>query len=120
MEPRPISLDGVRLCDLAIKTNFVGNLTGFVDYNPSIVGQLCILKVITPTLFYFVHYNHQFGANADTPENGNKVMVATTGTSGSFSDLQSFVVAVLDSTRPTFRFQSWRWHNGHDYLCWHH
>jgi hypothetical protein len=88
--------------DLAIKTNFVGNLTGFVDYNPSIVGQLCILKVITPTLFYFVHYNHQFGANADTQENGNKVMVATTGTSGSFSDLQSFVVAVLDSTRPTF------------------
>lgn len=88
--------------DLVTATNFVGTLTGFVDYDPAIAGQLCVLKVITPTLFYFIHYNHQFGANADTQENGNKVMVATTGKSGLFSDLQSYVVAVLDSTKPTF------------------
>ena len=88
--------------DLAIKTNFVGTLTGFVDYNSAVAGQLCVIKVLTPTLFYFIHYNHQFGANADTRENGNTVMVATTGTSGLYSDLQSYVVAVLDSTKPTF------------------
>ena len=82
--------------DLVVGTYLTIRLTSFADYIVD-AGHFCIIKVVTPELFYFIHYNHQIGSNSQTREHGNKVMVATTGTSGEYSDLQSWVVAILDS-----------------------
>jgi len=81
-------------CDAG--TDFSGSLTSFVDYDGS-VGQVCIIKVVTAELFYFIHYNRKVGSNSQTMEYGDKVMITTTGTSGAYLDLQSWVVSALDS-----------------------
>ena len=83
-------------CDAG--TDFSGSLTSFVDYDDeSAEQQVCIIKVITAELFYFIHYNRQVGPNSQTMEYGNKVMITTTGTSGEYLDLKSWVVSALDS-----------------------
>ena len=82
-------------CDAG--TDFSGSLASFVDYDESTGQQVCIIKVVTAELFYFIHYNRQVGPNSQTMEYGNKVMITTTGIFGAYSDLQSWVVSALDS-----------------------
>ena len=82
--------------DLVVGTYLTISLTSFADCNAN-AGHLCIIKVVALELFSCIRCNRQIGSNSQTREYGNKVMVATTGTSGEYSDLQSWAVAILDS-----------------------
>lgn len=69
-------------------------LTSFADWDPA-SSEVCIGRIETVFLHFFVHYNRAVGMNAGVQEYGNLVLVSQRSRSEVYTDLDSQLLAAL-------------------------